>query len=49
MFEVVDGKTRRVGQGVKLKLDYPMPASPVKFDASGRWQLSDEERPAKKK
>jgi hypothetical protein len=48
VFEVADGKTKRVGQGVKLKLDYPMPAFPVKFDASGKWQLSDEEKPTKK-
>jgi hypothetical protein len=49
VFEVAGGKTKRVGQGVKLKLDYPMPAFPVKFDASGTWQLNDEEKPTKKK
>jgi hypothetical protein len=49
VFEVADGKPKKVGQGLKLKLDYPMPAFPVTFDASGKWQLSDEEKPTKKK
>ena len=49
VFEVVAGKPNKVGQGTKLKLDYPMPAFPVKFDASGKWQLEDDEKPTKTK
>jgi len=49
VFEVVAGTPKKVGQGVKLKLDYPMPAFPVTFDASGKWQLGDDEKPTKKK
>ena len=48
VFEVVAGKPNKVGQGKKVKLDYPMPSFPVKFDASGKWQLEDDEKPTKK-
>jgi hypothetical protein len=49
VFEVVAGQPKKVGQGVKLKLDYPMPSFPVTFDANGKWQLDDIEKSTKPK
>jgi hypothetical protein len=41
VYEIADDAPKKVGQGVKLKLDYPMPAFPVTFDASGKWKFAD--------
>jgi hypothetical protein len=52
VYEVVDGKPKKVGKGKKPKVEegeYEQPPDPVTFDASGKWQLGDDEQPTPKK
>jgi hypothetical protein len=51
VLELVGGKLKQVGQGRKPKRDEDGTSEsplPVKFDASGRWKLPDDEQPARR-